>query len=117
MFMSSLSSSTKDSLPQTVKTIESYLKQKDIQYQHGHTTIIAKCPFCVTTNSATSRKQGGKESYSLFVNKTTGSNVCNTCGVSGTWSQLKVFLTLLLCHVQDVYDTLRMVQIGNFINL
>ena len=90
--MGTLSSSVKDVSPQTVRVIESYFKQKEIQFQHGHTTIIAKCPFCKTASNRlqlTSRDK--QESFSLFVNKMTGSHVCNSCGTSGTWSQLKVW--------------------------
>ena len=90
--MATLSSSVKEVSPQTVKSIESYFKHKEIQFQHGHTTIIAKCPFCHTISSSVSGTPGDNEgSFSLFVNKTTGSHVCNSCGTSGTWSQLKVW--------------------------
>jgi hypothetical protein len=90
--MATLSSSGKEIFPQTVRSIESYFKQKEIQFQHGHTTIIAKCPFCATTSSRESRTSAieNQGSFSLFVNKTTGSHVCNSCGTSGTWNQLKV---------------------------
>ena len=92
--MATLSSSGKEISPQTVRSIESYFKQKEIQFHHGHTTVIAKCPFCAsTTPGRVSRTSGNnQESFSLFVNKTTGSHVCNGCGTSGTWNQLKVQL-------------------------
>jgi hypothetical protein len=90
--MATLSSSGKEIFPQTVRSIESYFKQKEIQFQHGHTTIIAKCPFCATISSRESMTSAieYQGSFSLFVNKTTGSHVCNSCGTSGTWNQLKV---------------------------
>ena len=79
-------STSKDSWTQTIKSIESYLKQKEIKYNHGHTSIIAQCPFC-----ALSKAQGGHgTAMTLFVNKTTGSHVCNSCGTSGTWNEFKV---------------------------
>ncbi|CAB4035784.1 Hypothetical predicted protein, partial [Paramuricea clavata] len=53
--MATLSSSGKEIFPQTVRSIEGYFKQKEIQFQHGHTTIIAKCPFCATILSRESR--------------------------------------------------------------
>ena len=91
--MATLSSSVKEVSPQTVKSIESYFKHKEIQFQHGHTTIIAKCPFCHTIASSVSGTSGDNQgSFSLFVNKTTGSHVCNSCGTSGTWSQLKAWV-------------------------
>lgn len=85
-----LSSSIETSTP-TVKNIEIYLKEKNVKFSHGHTTIIADCPFCAV-GSAKKNKGTEDESRSrtLFVNKTTGSHVCNSCGTSGTWNQFKV---------------------------
>jgi hypothetical protein len=88
--MATLSTSSKEISPQTVRSIETYFKHKEIQFQHGHTTIIAKCPFCVISSSGSGTSEDNQGSFSLFVNKTTGSHVCNSCGTSGTWNQLKV---------------------------
>ena len=88
--MATLSSTGKEMSPQTERGIMNYFKQKEIQFQHGHTTIIAKCPFCLTSSKVTRNSVGSQESFSLFVNKMTGTHVCNSCGTSGTWNQLKV---------------------------
>ncbi|XP_028410521.1 twinkle protein, mitochondrial-like [Dendronephthya gigantea] len=93
--MAILSSSAKEISPQTVKSIENYFKQKDIKFQHGHTTIMAKCPFCANKSSNVSKMSAHPDqgAFSLFVNKMTGSHICNSCGTSGTWQQLKTWVS------------------------
>ena len=88
-FKNTLSSSNETSTP-TVKGIENFLKQKEIKFNHGHTTIVAECPFCAVGSARKERENYSNELLTLFVNKTTGSHVCNSCGTSGTWKQLKV---------------------------
>lgn len=88
--MATLSSTGKEISPQTERGIMNYFKQKEIHFQHGHTTIIAKCPFCEISSKGTRDPVENQDSFSLFVNKMTGTHICNSCGTSGTWSQLKV---------------------------
>lgn len=69
-----------------VKQMEHFLSSRKILFEHGHTSLIASCPFCV-------EKEEGMEkpkSLTLYINKTTGSHFCKGCGASGTWQKFKV---------------------------
>lgn len=71
----------------SVKQMEHFLFSRKILFEHGHTSLIANCPFC------TSEKKDGVEkptALSLYINKTTGSHFCKNCGASGTWQKFKV---------------------------
>ena len=70
----------------SIKQMEHFLSSRKILFEHGHTSLIASCPFC-------DKKEEGLEkskALTLYVNKTTGSHFCKNCGVSGTWQQFKV---------------------------
>ena len=71
----------------SVKQMEHFLFSRKILFEHGHTSLIASCPFCA------SEKEDGMEkptTLSLYINKTTGSHFCKNCGTSGTWQKFKV---------------------------
>ena len=69
-----------------VKQMEHFLSSRKILFEHGHTSLIASCPFCA-------EKEEGMEkpkALTLYINKTTGSHFCKGCGASGTWQKFKV---------------------------
>ena len=80
-----LSSSMLSHAP-SVKQIEQLLVSKELEFEHGHTSILASCPFCARGTG----KDKIAKSLSLYVNKTTGSHVCKHCKSAGSWEQFKV---------------------------
>ena len=73
----------------SLKQIEQFLTSNKLTFEHGHTSIIATCPICVSKkgNEVTRATKGQN---TMYVNKTTGSHFCKQCGTSGTWKELKV---------------------------
>lgn len=74
----------------SLKQMEHFLSARKIQFEHGHTSLIASCPFCA-------KKEDGVEkpkALTLYINKTTGSHFCKNCGSAGTWQKFKVRLTI-----------------------
>jgi len=66
--------------------MEHFLSARKIQFEHGHTSLIASCPFCA-------KKEDGVEkpkALTLYINKTTGSHFCKNCGSAGTWQKFKI---------------------------
>ena len=70
----------------SIKQIENFLSSRKVQFEHGHTSLIASCPFCPENSDATQKLKP----KTLYINKTTGSHFCRNCGVSGTWQKFKV---------------------------
>ena len=70
----------------SVKQMEHFLSNCKILFEHGHTSLIASCPFCIKKEDASANVKD----YTLYVNKTTGSYLCRKCDVSGTWQKFKV---------------------------
>ena len=70
----------------SLKQMEHFLSSRKVLFQHGHTSLIASCPFCATKQEGTDKAN----TFTMFINKTTGSHFCNNCGSSGSWRQLKV---------------------------
>ena len=70
----------------SLKQMEHFLSSRKVLFQHGHTSIIASCPFCASKEEETDKAK----TLTLFINKTTGSHFCNNCGSSGSWRQFKV---------------------------
>lgn len=69
--------------------MENFLSARKILFEHGHTSLIACCPFC-TEGGVSSEKT---KAFTLYINKTTGSHFCKNCNASGTWQKFKVFLS------------------------
>ena len=80
-----LSSSSLSHAPST-KQMEQFLASQELAFEHGHTSILATCPFC----SPRGGKDKPQEDLSLYINKTTGSHVCKQCKSAGSWNQFKV---------------------------
>lgn len=70
----------------SLKQMEHFLSSRQVLFQHGHTSLIASCPFCATKEDETDKAKA----FTLYINKTTGSHFCNSCGSSGSWRQFKV---------------------------
>ena len=70
----------------SLKQMEHFLSSRKVLFQHGHTSLIASCPFCASKEEETDRSK----IFTLYINKTTGSHFCNNCGSSGSWRQFKV---------------------------
>lgn len=70
----------------SIKQIENFLSSRKVQFEHGHTSLIASCPFCPENSDATQKLKP----KTLYINKTTGSHFCKNCGVSGTWQKFKI---------------------------
>jgi len=66
--------------------MEHFLSSRQVLFQHGHTSLIASCPFCATKEDETDKAKA----FTLYINKTTGSHFCNSCGSCGSWRQFKV---------------------------
>ena len=76
----------------SVKQMENFLSARKILFEHGHTSLIACCPFCTEGGDGSEKTKA----FTLYINKTTGSHFCKNCNASGTWQKFKVFLTQLL---------------------
>ena len=72
----------------SLKQMEHFLSSRKVVFEHGHTSLIANCPFCAATKEATDQERA----FTLYINKTTGSHFCTNCGSSGTWRQFKVYI-------------------------
>lgn len=72
----------------SLKQMEHFLSSRKVLYQHGHTSLIASCPFCASKEEGTDKPK----TFTLYINKTTGSHFCNNCGSSGSWRQFKVHI-------------------------
>ena len=70
----------------SLKQMEHFLASRKVLFQHGHTSLIASCPFCASKEEETDKAK----QFTLYINKTTGSHFCNSCGSSGSWRQFKV---------------------------
>lgn len=70
----------------SLKQMEHFLSNRKILFEHGHTSLIASCPFCIKKEDASMNVKD----YTLYINKTTGSYLCRNCDVSGTWQKFKV---------------------------
>lgn len=70
----------------SLKQMEHFLSSRKVLFQQGHTSLIASCPFCASKEEGTDRAK----TFTLYINKTTGSHFCNNCGSSGSWRQFKV---------------------------
>ena len=70
----------------SLKQMEHFLSSRKVLFQHGHTSLIASCPFCASKEEETDKPK----TFTLYINKTTGSHFCNNCGSSGSWRQFKV---------------------------
>jgi len=70
----------------SLKQMEHFLSSRKVLFQHGHTSLIASCPFCASKEEGTDRAK----TFTLYINKTTGSHFCSNCGSSGSWRQFKV---------------------------
>ena len=70
----------------SLKQMEHFLSSRKVLFQHGHTSLIASCPFCASKEEETDNAK----TFTLYINKTTGSHFCNNCGSSGSWRQFKV---------------------------
>jgi len=66
--------------------MEHFLSSRKVLFQQGHTSLIASCPFCASKEEGTDRAK----TFTLYINKTTGSHFCNNCGSSGSWRQFKM---------------------------
>ena len=70
-----------------VKQMEHFLSNRKILFEHGHTSLIASCPFCAKDDNEGIEKP---KALTLYINKTTGSHFCKNCSASGTWEEFKV---------------------------
>ena len=70
----------------SLKQMEHFLSSRKVLFQHGHTSLIASCPFCASKEEDTDKAKA----FTLYINKTTGSHFCKNCGSSGSWRQFKV---------------------------
>lgn len=70
----------------SLKQMEHFLSSRKVLFQHGHTSLIASCPFCASKEEETDKAK----IFTLYINKTTGSHFCNNCGSSGSWRQFKM---------------------------
>lgn len=82
----------------SLKQMEHFLSSRKVLFQHGHTSLIANCPFCASKEEGTDK---AKE-FTLYINKTTGSHFCNNCGSSGSWRQFKVHIYLHFYGISPV---------------
>lgn len=87
-----LSSGSSSHAPST-RQIEQLLLSKELSFEHGHTSILATCPFCASRKVTLTDKTN--KDLTLYINKTTGSHVCKRCRHTGSWEQFKVSLKLM----------------------
>lgn len=86
----------------SLKQMEHFLSSRKVLFQHGHTSLIANCPFCATKEEGTDKAK----TFSLYINKTTGSHFCSNCGSSGSWRQFKVHIYATVYLVPPLHSTL-----------
>lgn len=84
----------------SVKQMEHFLSARKILFEHGHTSLIACCPFCMEGGDGSDKTKA----FTLYINKTTGSHFCKNCNASGTWQKFKVFLTQLLISSEGSWE-------------
>jgi len=81
-------------------SIKSYLDEKQFMYREGHTSFMIDCPIC----DKSMKEKNGVSSYSVHVNKTTGSVVCQPCKMSGMCvPQDRLTCVYYLCTHLNVY--------------
>ncbi|XP_024946608.1 twinkle protein, mitochondrial isoform X2 [Cephus cinctus] len=67
----------------SVIQVKRTLKSFNVNFLEGHACIITACPVCETDK---------KKDSKVYINKTTGFFMCETCRHSGPWSTLEKFL-------------------------
>ncbi|KAF3704177.1 Twinkle protein, mitochondrial [Channa argus] len=79
--------------PITVTDIKQYLRSKDIPFHDGYSCL--HIPSIFISSSA------GKDSFSLFIDKTTGQFLCKDTLVEGTWEDLQDCLEVMQKEGQE----------------
>ncbi|XP_072312445.1 twinkle mtDNA helicase [Eucyclogobius newberryi] len=82
--------------PVTVTDIKHYLKSKDIHLQDGYS--------CLHIPSIFVEPAARKDSFSLFIDKTTGRFLCMDTLVEGSWEDLQDCLEVMQKDEQDVLN-------------
>lgn len=80
--------------PITVTEIKQYLRSKDIPFQDGYSCL--HIPSIFVDSSAR------KDSFSLFIDKTTGQFLCKDTLVEGSWEDLQDCLEVMQTEGQDL---------------
>ncbi|XP_029977548.1 twinkle mtDNA helicase [Sphaeramia orbicularis] len=73
--------------PVTVTDIKQYLRSKDVPFHDGYS--------CLHIPSIFIESAAGKESFSLFIDKTTGQFLCKDTLVEGSWEDLQDCLEVM----------------------
>ncbi|KAK2820651.1 hypothetical protein Q5P01_023610 [Channa striata] len=79
--------------PITVTDIKQYLRSKDIPFHDGYS--------CLHIPSIFASSSAGKDSFSLFIDKTTGQFLCKDTLVEGSWEDLQDCLEVMQKEGQD----------------
>ncbi|XP_072523404.1 twinkle mtDNA helicase [Salminus brasiliensis] len=79
--------------PVTVTEIKQYLKSKGVPFHDGYSCLHV--PSIFGEKKSDVFESGGKESYSIFVDKTTGQFLCKETLVEGSWEDLQDCLEVL----------------------
>ncbi|KAJ3607726.1 hypothetical protein NHX12_024777 [Muraenolepis orangiensis] len=72
----------------TVTDIKSYLRSKEVPFHDGYSCLQAPSVFLEPS-------AGGKDSYSMFIDKTTGQFLCKDTLVEGSWEDLQDCLEVM----------------------
>uniref|UniRef100_W5KYB1 Twinkle mtDNA helicase n=1 Tax=Astyanax mexicanus TaxID=7994 RepID=W5KYB1_ASTMX len=81
------------STPVTVTDIKQYLKSKGVPFYDGYSCLHAPSIFLEKKSNVL--EGGGKESYNMFIDKTTGQFLCKETLVEGSWEDLQDCLEVL----------------------
>ena len=79
--------------PVTVTDIKHYLRSKDIPFHDGHSCLHAPSIFCEQPPGGAGVP--GRDSFFLFIDKTTGQFLCMETGVEGSWEDLQDCLEVM----------------------
>lgn len=79
--------------PVTVTDIKHYLRSKDVPFHDGYSCLHAPSIFCEPPPDGAGLPN--RDSYSLFIDKTTGQFLCMETGVEGSWEDLQDCLEVM----------------------
>lgn len=79
--------------PVTVTEIRQFLRSKDVHFQDGYS--------CLHIQSIFMKEEARKDTFSLFIDKTTGQFLCTDTLVEGSWEDLQDCVEVMHKEEQD----------------
>jgi len=76
--------------PLTVTEIKQFLRSKDVPFHDGYSCLHAPSIFVEPSGVP-----AGKETYAMFIDKTTGQFLCKETSVEGSWEDLQDCLEVM----------------------